>query len=108
MKRVISVYIYFIPILAFDCGQPPTVPHSAVDVTSTIVNSSATYSCSPGYVLSPSSTNGTKTCNETGSWAGSDIVCNGKSTFFCLRIQDEWYWQLILSQSTHSYNQYQE
>ena len=47
----------------------------SVSVNSTYVDSTATYTCSPGYEITGSAT---RTCEDTGTWGGSQPSCSGE------------------------------
>ncbi|KAK4294511.1 hypothetical protein Pmani_032873, partial [Petrolisthes manimaculis] len=56
------------------CGTPPIFPHSSY----TLLNTStgiAVYTCHPGHLLHPDSSETVTTCNDAGTWQPINITC---------------------------------
>ena len=73
-----SVILIHVPNLFFpdiDCGALDNPVNGEVSVSSTIFNSTATYSCNAGYNMTG---NYVRTCLESGLWSGSEPICTGK------------------------------
>ena len=72
-----SIYVYYLNEYTIDinCGALGDPANGEVSLSSTIFNSTATYSCNTGYTLTG---DGTRTCLETGLWSGSEPMCTGK------------------------------
>ena len=68
------------------CGNLPNIPHAAVFTNGYGFNSTATYTCGPGYRLSG---NSQLTCQDTGEWSGPGPKCEGENAeslfFFILK-----------------------
>ena len=60
-----------------DCGPPPELVNGLIDVSSTLLNSLATYSCNIGYNLNPPLQT-VRVCLADGTWFGSDPTCDSK------------------------------
>ena len=56
-----------------DCGLLSDPPNGAVELTGTVVGSTATYSCDPGYINVDDTT---VVCQNNGNWSGS-ATCLG-------------------------------
>lgn len=65
--------VEFLLLAAVDCGGLDSPTNGTVRVTGTRFGSTATYTCSPGYVL----TNGNKIreCGGNGEWSGTAPSC---------------------------------
>ena len=61
--------------VAVDCGNLANPTNGEVDLTGTIVDSTATYSCDDGFTLQGQST---RTCQDDGQWSGSAPTCERK------------------------------
>ena len=57
-----------------NCGGLNGPENGGVDVSNTIFDSTATYSCNDGYNLVGDTT---RTCLASGSWSGDDPTCEG-------------------------------
>lgn len=56
-----------------DCGPPPAVSNSKVEAPSTAYNSTAKYTCDPGYATSAATT---ITCQSDARWTSVLFACN--------------------------------
>ena len=61
--------------VAVDCGNLANPTNGRVDLTGTIVDSTATYSCDDRFRLQGQST---RTCQDDGQWSGSAPTCERK------------------------------
>ena len=60
------------------CGSLNDINNGKVDITGSVYNSTATYSCVEGYQLDGDMQ---RTCLSTGAWSGSEPECSCK----CMR-----------------------
>ena len=56
------------------CLQLPPIDNGAVELSGRTVGSSATYSCSEGFVLVGDET---RVCQNTGLWSLTEPICRG-------------------------------
>ncbi|XP_041356457.1 uncharacterized protein LOC121373768 [Gigantopelta aegis] len=56
-----------------DCGRPPNIPDANTNITGTMINSIANYSCQPGYSVYNGTT--TSTCDVTRKWTPTHLSC---------------------------------
>ena len=77
-KRLVNVRTIlqtteYSPYTAVECGNLDSPTNGRVDLTGTVVDSTATYSCFPGFVLA----NGDKIreCGGDKKWSGTAPVC---------------------------------
>ena len=61
---------------AIECERLPDIENGRVILSGTIVGSTATYSCSSGYILVGDRT---RTCQSSGRWSGSEPFCKCKN-----------------------------
>ncbi len=71
-----------------DAGPPECTPLTApdngsVDRTTGVAGDVATYACEPGYLLTGNGGESTRTCQDDGSWSGSDPTCEPCVTKTC-------------------------
>ena len=57
-----------------DCGALGSPDNGMVDVSETVLNSVATYSCNTGYTLTGDAT---RTCQGNSTWSGAIPTCVG-------------------------------
>ena len=60
--------------LTVDCGNLNDPSNGQVTLTGTTVGSLATYQCNSGFSLVG---NMERTCQDDGSWSGTDPICDG-------------------------------
>lgn len=58
-----------------ECPQLEDPANGQVSITGTVVNSTATYTCNQGYVVTRGAT---RQCLESGQWSGQAPTCNRK------------------------------
>ena len=81
-RRYISVIgclelYYSVPLAATaDCGSLNNPLNGQVTLTDTTVGSTATYECDSGFTLVG---NEERTCQDDGTWSGTDPTCDGMS-----------------------------
>ena len=68
------VYVIYIIYAVVDCGPLSDPLNGNVDVNQTVINSTATYTCLIGYILSGDNT---RICQADGVWSGSEPTCEG-------------------------------
>ena len=72
-------YLIFIIILAIDCGTLSSPANGQVNIPTTTLWSTATYSCISGYRLNGTSI---RICEGSGSWSGTAPTCEGNYSFY--------------------------
>ena len=63
--------------IAIDCGDPGVPAHSIKQGSAYTYPSTVSYTCQSGYTKSAGSEQ--RSCQESGSWSGQDIVCSSKN-----------------------------
>ena len=71
-----SVVLFMFPSSAVDCPPLMNPRSGSVSVSGLRQGSTATYSCNVGYNLMGDSP---RTCDSTGTWTGSEPVCQRES-----------------------------
>ena len=72
LKFIIPATSVFYTILIVDCGALDNPDNGMVDVSETVLDSVATYSCNTGYTLTGDAM---RTCQGDGTWSGSEPIC---------------------------------